>query len=378
MSNSLQLALAATGGVILLGLMAHNAWTAHKSHPRQPDPVAPQPATRQLPDSDANADAKADANTDAKTGTLPANAPADSTDDASLCMIPADLATPGLHGGNVAEKNLIDALIDAIAPIELDADAQVSGEAAIAALPASRRVGDKSFAIEGRNAHTGAWEMPQAGQMYDAFQAGVQLANRAGALNEIGFSEFTLKAQAFADDVNGTAHFPDMIEEVARARELDQFATTNDARLRYVLRARGAAWSAGYLQQVAARHGFIAGSLPGRMVLPASSAGMPPVLSLEFDTQAALAENLDQSAICELFLCLDLPQITANEQPFERMCAIAQQLSKEMDGTIIDGNGYRIDPVAMQSIGKDVQDLYLLLEQRDFVAGSVLARRLFS
>ena len=79
-----------------------------------------------------------------------------------------------------------------------------------------------------------------------------------------------------------------------------------------------------------------------------------------------------------MLLCLDVPQVPPALQPFQRLCAVAQTLAKEMDGTIIDGNGYRIDAVAMEAIGKDVQDLYLLLEQRDFAAGSVLARRLFS
>ena len=42
-----------------------------------------------------------------------------------------------------------------------------------------------------------------------------------GALNEIEYSEFVVKTQAFADAVNGTATFSDMLEEVARARELE-------------------------------------------------------------------------------------------------------------------------------------------------------------
>jgi hypothetical protein len=33
---------------------------------------------------------------------------------------------------------------------------------------------------------------------YSAFQAGVQLANRSGAINDIEYSEFVMKAQAFA------------------------------------------------------------------------------------------------------------------------------------------------------------------------------------
>src|SRR5690606_11523581 len=123
----------------------------------------------------------------------------------------------------------LDALIDVIAPIALES--ALRGEAALAVLPTTRRVGSKPFAVEGLNQQTRHWETPAAGQLYEAFQAGVQLANRSGALNEIEFSEFVAKAQAFADAEGGTPDFPDMVEEVARARELDQFASAHDAQL---------------------------------------------------------------------------------------------------------------------------------------------------
>jgi hypothetical protein len=57
-------------------------------------------------------------------------------------------------------------------------------------MPPTRRAGSKPFAIEGLNDGTGVWETPLAGQRYRAFQAGVQLANRTGYLNEIEYSEF--------------------------------------------------------------------------------------------------------------------------------------------------------------------------------------------
>ena len=82
----------------------------------------------------------------------------------------------------------------------------------------------------------------------------------------------------------------------------------------------------------------------------------------------------EQAVVREVLLCLDIPQVPAEQQPFQRMCELAQELAKKMEGTVIDGNGYRIDSVAMEGIGKDVEDLYLLLAQRDFHAGSVLAR----
>src|SRR5256885_12251071 len=66
----------------------------------------------------------------------------------------------------------------------------VPGELALQAQPATRRAGNKPFAIEGMNQSTHQWEPLQPGQRYLGFQAGVQLANRTGALNEIEFSEF--------------------------------------------------------------------------------------------------------------------------------------------------------------------------------------------
>ena len=274
------------------------------------------------------------------------------------------------------KKPGLDALIDVIAPIALDG--LVSGDAALAAMPTTRRAGSKPFSVEGLNDATGVWEIPLAGQRYRAFQAGVQLANRTGHLNEIEYSEFVMKAQDFADSVNGSPEFPDMIEEVGRAREMDQFAGEHDAHLVFTLRARAAAWSPGYVQQAAARLGFVAGVIPGRMVLAASETGLPPVLVLAFDPQAAFSDDPDQSAIREIRLSLDVPQVHRAERPFVRLREAATALASVMDGVITDDNAQIIRPESLDAIGADLEQLYDTLDARDLSAGSPQARRLFS
>jgi hypothetical protein len=254
----------------------------------------------------------------------------------------------------------------------------VSGDAAVAAFPGSWRVGSKPFLIEGFNADAQEWETPVAGARYMAFQTAVQLANRAGALNDIEYSEFVVKTQAFADAVNGTPEFREMRDEVARARELDHFASEHDAQLGLNLRASHAAWSPGYVSQVAAQYGFVPGQLPGRMVLAAPVDGLPPLLSLTFDSQAALAEDPAQSAIYELVLHLDVPQVDRAELPFDRMCQAAQGMAQTMDGVVTDDNDQALPYQALDTISQELQRLYDRLEQRDFAAGSALARRLFS
>jgi hypothetical protein len=257
-------------------------------------------------------------------------------------------------------------------------DQPVSGDAALAALPTTRRVGTKLFSVEGLEQDSGQWEALTAGRRYNAFQAGVQLANRVGALNNIEFSEFVVKTQAFADAVGGSASFSDMLEEVARARELDQFASVHDAQLSFTLCARSAAWSPGYIHQHAARLGFVPGAIPGRMVLPAAVQGLPPVLSLTFDTHAAMAEDPELSAIRSFALSLDVPQTARQEQPYTRLREAAVALAAQMDGVVTDGEGQVLGEATLDQIGLDLQQLYDALDARELSAGSPQARRLFS
>jgi hypothetical protein len=209
-------------------------------------------------------------------------------------------------------------------------------------------------------------------------QAGVQLANRTGALNEIEYSEFVHKVQSLAESIGAMVDFPDMLDVVGRARELDAFAGQHDAQLAVHLRARDVAWSVGYVHQHAARHGFAIGGVPGRMVLPAAQEGAPPVLTLAFDPQAALADDPSQAAVRDLTLSFDVPQSDASADPFSAWVKSAQTLAKDMDAYIVDDNGHQLHPESFTAIGDELGKLYEALAARDVAAGSMAARRLFS
>jgi len=398
--SSLQISLAIIGGLVLAGVVAYNAWVTSKSAPRtarewsQDGPGAEpgqqgarifddtespedmlanriEPVLDDVPvvDTQGAADAVADA---APVPHPPAVAPAP-----SVQAVPPAVPVTLNHVIAAPEKRPgLDALIDVITPLLLEH--QVSGDALLAAMPGTRRVGSKPFAVEAQCEETGDWETPRPGQRYRVLQAGVQLANRAGPLNDIEFSEFVVKAQAYADAVGATPDFPDMRAEVARARELDAFASGHDAQLGFTLRARRAAWSPGYLTQNAAQLGFVAGVLPGRMVLPGSQGGKAPILSLTFDSQAAMAEDPEQTALREVALALEVTHVPRSEQPFQRMRQAAIALAQAMDGVITDDAGQLLSVETMDSIGADLETLYDALDSRDLSAGSPQARRLFS
>jgi hypothetical protein len=291
--------------------------------------------------------------------------------------VPAPAPSPAIAPApSLERRGHLDPLIDAIAPITV---AQiVPGEVALQAHPSTRRAGNKPFAIEGINQESRQWEPLQAGQRYLGFQAGVQLANRTGSLNEIEFSEFVTKVQRFADALGAMADVPDMLGEVSRARELDQFASEHDAQLSFMLRARQASWSAGYVQQNAQRLGFVTSAMPGRMVLASPLPNMPPVLVLSYDPQAAIGDDLDQSVVREFLISLDVAQVPRGQQPFARLRQVAEQLCQTMDGVLCDQNGYLLPVSALDPIQHDLELLYDKLDSAELSAGSLLARRLFS
>ncbi|KKW68495.1 hypothetical protein AAV94_05220 [Lampropedia cohaerens] len=387
--STLQLTLVILGVVIILAVVAYNQWYSLRHAPRKPrkepvDASAAAPLERREPDlGDVQAASWAHDNPEPPLESPPAAAAApasglfgqgksDSVAAAAASEDPAHATASAPYGAGQP----FDSLVFSIVPLALDKP--VSGDAALAALPPTRRIGKKQFLIHGLNVHTRSWEPPRAGARYSAFEAAIQLANRQGALNEIEFSEFVLKTQAFADEIGAAPDFPDMLHEVARGREVDAFAAQNDAVLNLMLSARRATWSPGYIRQCAARYGFKPSVTPGRLTLAAANPIAPPVLTLNYDPQAAMADDLDHAPIHEILFTLDVPNVDRAESAFPRLRQILEELAETMEGTITDPEGRKLPAMAMDSIAADVERLYDALEARGFPAGSPAALKLFS
>lgn len=351
--SSLQVALAIVGAVVLIALFAYNTWQTRRSGVRRPS-ARQEPAAAVEPTLD---------------GPAPPHEP--QRMEPVLDVPPLVACVPARRAGP-----RLDPLVDAIAT--LHAEVRLSGENVLAHLPPSRRAGSKPFLVEGLNDTSGEWEAPQPGQVYRQLQAGVLMASRTGALNEIEYSEFVQKVQALADALGMAVDFPDMLEVVAQARELDQFASQHDAQLACRLHARGAAWSVAYIQQHAARHGFVPGVVPGRLVLPGSDEGAPPMLSLQFDSQAVFAEDPNAAAVRDVTLAFDVPQTPAAERPFEAWQRSAEALAADMDAVVVDDAGRPLTGEAFAAIGAELDKLYQALDARGLAAGSAATRRLFS
>ena len=162
MSN-FQLSLIIIGALVLIVVIAYNAWTTRRNTPKRASPregdKGQEPAVRQEPAFDGAGLGQVDA---AQASAAEPHFEGHAVDARDALDLP--VPQPERRGG-------LDPLIDVIAPIV--AEQQVSGDAALAALPPTRRAGSKPFAIEGLNLASNQWEQPQPGQRYVQFQAGV-------------------------------------------------------------------------------------------------------------------------------------------------------------------------------------------------------------
>ncbi|WP_374660116.1 cell division protein ZipA C-terminal FtsZ-binding domain-containing protein [Inhella sp.] len=370
LSFTLTEALMLAGAAVMLALLIHGWWLARRARPRDVHPG--NEAVRAEPGLGATAPNSSEAlesvldvlhEGDAAASTLGAHAD-------TLPMV--------VRSGSAARKPSLrlDGLIDVLATLHLESP--VRGEVALAHLPTTRRAGSKPFAIEGLNTNSGEWEPPMAGESYGEFQAGLQMANRSGALTEIEYSEWVQKVQTFADGIQAMAEFPDMLEAVAQGRELDQFASQHDAQMSFQLRAKGVAWTLGFVQQVAARQGMQSGGLPGRLVLPGAGENEPPLLWLQIDPQLAMAEEGQGVSLREVTLMFDVAQTSESLEPFGTLQDLARRLCRELEAELVDDTGRPLGPHAFLAIHEQLGTLYKALASRDLAAGSTAARRLFS
>ncbi|WP_313033558.1 cell division protein, partial [Massilia alkalitolerans] len=173
----------------------------------------------------------------------PASGPRTPTTIASLAP-----ATPLPEGTPPAElaESLVDPLIDCIIPLNFEG--ALRGDKILPALTKLRRVGNKPIHYVGF-AVSGDWEPIVHGGVYTKLQAGVQMATRTTALNEIEYSELVTRLRAVADEIGAEPEVPDMIEVMSEARTLHRFVAGHDAQLGVNLAANGAPWAISTLIQ---------------------------------------------------------------------------------------------------------------------------------
>ncbi|PXX37589.1 cell division protein FtsZ [Burkholderia sp. MS455] len=427
--DELTLGLIGAGAVVVGGVVVYNAWQGAKVRRRMPRPMPEeaaeamnrperdeelpfiepvrQPVRREPAAPVAAAAAPAEAARVEPTfggaaldGAAPADMPADLQAEATGADLspesvepaareeavpasaqeaaaePAESSEPVLPAATTISSTppaIVDRRIDCIVPIRLAGP--LPGDKILPAAQRLRRAGSKPVHIEGKP-EGGQWELLQNGVRYEELRAAAQLANRSGALNELEFSEFVTGVQQFADTIDGAPEFPDMMETVAMARELDAFAAQCDAQLSINVMSDGAPWSANYVQAVASQDGLLLSRDGTRFVK--LDAKQNPVFMLQFGDTNFLRDDLTYKGGNMITLVLDVPVAEEDILPFRLMCDYAKSLSERIGARVVDDSRRPLPESTLLAIEQQLMKLYAKLEEAGIPAGSPVTRRLFS
>jgi hypothetical protein len=281
---------------------------------------------------------------------------------------PAPLVSIDDDAAAAAERatSLVDPLIDCLIPLQLEI--AVRGDKILPVLHTLRHVGNKPIHYIGL-AVSGDWEPIAHGGVYTKLQAGVQMASRTTALNELEYSELVTRLRTVADEIGAEPEIPDMIEVMGEAKALHRFVAGHDAQLGVNLKSNGAPWAISTLIGALEKQGFDVRP-DGRYAMPDGDGGVLFTLSTNV--------TLGADTTSHLTLLLDVPVVAPARDGFGSMVACARTLVARLDATIVDDSNQPLLDEALSEINGQVREFYQEMDAADIPAGSTRALRLFS
>lgn len=363
--TDLQTSLIAIGGAIVVGVISYNKWQEYKAKKSverafstAPDDVLMQSGATAHDVSASRHEPSLDQDVAGITGGG-AEAAGGASAEASEEALQVAAAAP-------VRDLPVDSLVDCPIPLVLEAPAH--GEKIILPLQGLRHVGSKPVHFIGQRSD-GHWEPIAHRGVYTALLAGVQLANRGSALNELEYSELVTRLRQVADEINAEPEVPDMTAVMTAARSLHQFVAEYDAKLSVNVQSNGAPWAINTLLAALERQGFDLRP-DGRLVMPDGDGGVLFSLS----TNVTLAADTTS----RLTLLLDVPCVSPQRDGFGAMIACAKALAARLGGTVVDDGSQPLSEDSLAEIARQVNVFYEDMQVAEIPAGSVRALRLFN
>nr|WP_314625260.1 cell division protein ZipA C-terminal FtsZ-binding domain-containing protein [uncultured Noviherbaspirillum sp.] len=368
--TDLQISLIAIGIAIVIGVISYNKWQEYKTRKTverafsddqhdvlmQGDTVPTQdrrvePGFSDLPDQPVPPDPVAEP-------------PFEETAAPPPVAEPTAMEETVLHAPRLDLP--VDQLIDCT--IALGLESPLRGDRVVPVVHTLRHVGNKPVHFIGL-ASDGHWEAIAHGRTYTMLQAGIQMASRTTALNEIEYSEFVSRLRQVADELGAECDVPDMSRIVSIARGLHQFVAEYGAQLSVNVQSNRAPWQISTLLAALTRQGFELRP-DGRLIMPDGDGGT----LFSISTNAAGGDETTS----RLTLLLDVALVASARDGYGAMISCARSLATRLDGTVVDDSSQPLTDDTLAEIATQVQAFYADMENSEIPAGSTRALRLFA
>ena len=242
---------------------------------------------------------------------------------------------------------------------------QVPAEKLVSLAQSFRRSGSKPVMLEvlGASPSSDSWHLPRAGESCSAARFGLLLANRAGPLNALEYTDFAQRIRELAASLGVGVELSDMASVLARARALDSESARLDAQVCINVDAAETLGPA----QLAALAGPLAVVERGNNRYARLGPRGETVFSV------ALGEQSNR-----LSFLLDVPRVAPEARPFAAMIECVRISARRLPGRMIDDGGKPLTDRGIEAIMTQLDERCEALAAAGLTPGSPTALRVFN
>ncbi len=225
----------------------------------------------------------------------------------------------------------------------------------------------------------GLWQQidPTLDESYRELRAGLQLADRSGAVDTVTLQNFDEAMANFAAGINAVSQREPVQEAARRAQMVDAFCAETDIEIVVNLIGKsGVTFAATKVRGLAEAQGMVAlasGEFAkkdeyGRLlfVLRNGNPAEPPGF------------RGDAAYLTTLSFALDVPRTPQVGQIFERMFTVALQFADALHGEVVDDNKKTLTAHGRKLIAESIHGVTGELRQKGIAPGSSMALRLYA
>lgn len=357
--SDLHLALLAIGIVLIVAVFAYNKWQEARYRKIADNGLKSGPSDVLL-HSSARPEPAAEESRVEPTWSV-----------ASEPASPAAAEPPTEAPAAAPQAGVLSEAIDFIVPLE--ASAEVPGSLVSAAASGLARFGSRAR-LEGFGAPGWTSVLPEAS--YTRIRAGLQLADRHGAVHAEELQAFCDAAAALAAKLNANAVPPPSEAALATAASLDRFCEQVDIQMAVHLVSTESPFAGTKIRALAEASGLRL-EADGRFHHRDDEGRDSFILANEEPT-AFSPQAMKQISTSALLLELDVPRAPGGAEALARFRLFAEQLAGALAGRLVDDNRAPLDAAAFQAITGQLKSVYQTMQAQGIPPGSPLALRLFS
>lgn len=281
---------------------------------------------------------------------------------------------PVIHSGAADMQPAINAEIDTIGMILADTPLEADQYAPL--IVASQDIA-RHVLWEGLVG--GLWQPidPSLDEKYRELRAGLQLADRGGAVDIAILQAFDDAIVGYAASLGAVSQREESSEAARRAQIVDAFCAETDIEIAVnIVGKSGVTFAATKLRGLAEAQGLSA--LPNGEYAQKDDYGRVLFTLRNGNQNEAPALRSEQPYFTQVTFALDVPRTPNAAQNFERMFTLALQFADVLQGEVVDDNKKVLTANGRKSISDTIHDITGEMQQRNIAPGSSVALRLYS